>query len=79
MSELISKLWGRAVAGPRRQEAPEELPSTNVVEVESVPSNNGRLLNREISDLLFIQRVMAVSENITHPLFERVRFLSITA
>lgn len=44
-----------------------------------VGTNAHRLFNREISDLLFIERVMEESANQAHPIFEQVRFLSIAA
>jgi polyphosphate kinase len=76
MSEIINKLWQKI--RPAQKTRP---PMVNIPATELLPDvlSNARYLNREISDIQFIQRVVEESDNANVPLFERVRFLAISA
>lgn len=77
MSEVIHKIWRRL-----KDQAPTRHPKTSAPESVTpltVNTRQPRYLNREISDLQFIERVLEEANNTRHPFFERLRFLAISA
>lgn len=76
MSEIISKLWRKI--RPARRSSPPKVSHFAAAPLAELLSD-ARYLNREISDIQFIQRVVEEADNANVPLFERVRFLSISA
>lgn len=77
MSEVIHKLWRRL-----KDKAPTRcatLRAPEAIKPLAVKVPQQRYLNREISDLQFIERVLEEANNPRHPFFERLRFLAISA
>jgi polyphosphate kinase len=59
--------------------AQAEFTAVATADSDSVSGNPDRFVNREFSWIQFNRRVLEESQNVCHPLLERVRFLSISA
>jgi polyphosphate kinase len=79
VSEVLAKLWSKLPFTRVIASVEEQSSTKNEMPAVAFRGSSDRFFNRELSDLLFIERVMEESSNLMHPLFERVRFLSISA
>ena len=75
MSEIIHKLWRKLRPSPKTKSTPQ-IPSP--AKPDHTVKSDAQYLNREISDIQFIQRIVEEADNPGVPLFERVRFLAIS-
>ena len=75
MSEIIHKLWRKLRPAPKRKSTPQ---TRSPAKPDHTVNSDAQYLNREISDIQFIQRIVEEADNHGVPLFERVRLLAIS-
>ncbi|MBD3648322.1 MAG: hypothetical protein HUJ31_12920, partial [Pseudomonadales bacterium] len=79
MSEIVYKIVSRIPGGWSSPENISTVSQRRDRSAESVEPPASSYFNRELSDLLCVERVLDEARNDRHPLLERLRFLAIAA